>query len=152
TGANLFGGYGWGRRACDRKRYGKRRALTRAAFDLKPSLMAIDDVLHNGKAETCASLLAAALHVDAIETLGQAWDRIGRNAFAVVADARSDRSMTSSAGGGVHERESHPHMAAVFSVLDRVVNEILKQLDQLITLARNWGKIGACGNLDRDAF
>src|SRR5215471_10130003 len=112
--------------------------------------MAIDDVLHDGKAKTGAALLAAALHVDTIEALGEARNRVGRNALAIVAHAGGNRGFASTPAAAMHERKRHPDMTALPSVFDRVVEQVLEKLDELVALAGHRRQIGAGEDLDGD--
>src|SRR5205085_454659 len=105
---------------------GEAAALAGAAFDVQPRLMSIGDVLDYGEAEAGAALLTAAFHVDAIKAFGEPRDRVGGNAFAVVTDAGGDRRFRAARTRGMDERERHPDVAVLLSILDRVVHEVLE--------------------------
>src|SRR5215472_4304461 len=131
----LRGGNSGARSARSRERYGKRAALACAALNLKSSLMPVDDVLDDREPETRATLFAASLHIDAIKALGKARDRVGGDALAVIAHARSDRGLSPPAAASMHERQGDPDAAALPAILDRIVDQILEELDQLIALS-----------------
>ena len=73
-----------------RQEHGKRAASPGRALDLQPPLMPVEDVLDDGKAEPGAAALAAALDVDAIESLGQPRNCLARDAFALILDGDKD--------------------------------------------------------------
>jgi len=82
------------------------------------------------------------LNVDPVETLGQAGERALGDALAIVAHA--DRKHLAR----VADRD--PDMALRAPIFDRVVDEILEQLDQFVAVAGERGGPGA-GNFHRNA-
>src|ERR1700741_3618959 len=103
-----------------REKYPERASLPGPALDQEAALMAVDDVLDDGEAEPGAAPLPAALHVHAIEALGQARHRGLGDALAVVADAGDEHRLGSASGAGGAELEAHPDMSALAAVFDRV--------------------------------
>ena len=98
-----------------RQKHGECAALARRALDLQPALMAVEDVLDDGKAEPRTATLAAAFDVDPIESLGQARDGLARDAFAFILDARrgparASRRLPSSHAELIRTRSSRGHI------------------------------------------
>src|SRR3569623_1895337 len=96
--------------------------------------MAVDDMLDDRKPEPRAAPLAAAFYVHAIEPFGEARDRRLRNAFAIVADVNDQHLLCAAPTGKRAAFERDPDMAAVLAILDRVMDQILENLDQLNAL------------------
>ncbi len=89
--------------------------------------MGLDGVLDDREAEAGAALLARAGLVDAVETLEDPADRLGRNARAVIAHTHLDQAAFKPAGG-------HRQLSTGAPVLDAVVHEIREHLPQPIRI------------------
>src|SRR5262245_39716234 len=95
--------------------------------------MPVENVLDDREAETRATALAAALDVDTIEPFGEPRDRLARNTLALILDRNKD--LAAFAPAPFDAAECDPHGALFASVFDRVVDEVLEHLRQLIAIA-----------------
>ncbi len=94
-----------------------------------PAVMAADDVLDDGQAQPGAAALAAALHIHPIESLGQARQRLARDALAVILAPRPRH-------GRFRGPARHRHLPALAAIFDGVVDQVLEQLHQLVMVAQ----------------
>src|SRR5690606_13880012 len=126
-----------------RQKHGEPAALAELALDRETAAMAVEDVLYDGEAEAGAAQLARTAAIDAIESLGEARDVLGRNALALVGDghlrrdgrallARIARRGQAVAAGA---RDGDDDGGALAPVFHGVVEKVLEHLDELIALA-----------------
>lgn len=60
-------------------------AFAHFGFDVQPTTMALNNVLHNRQPKPCATTLATTMIVDAVESLGQPRKMLAGNSLALVA-------------------------------------------------------------------
>src|SRR5471032_857186 len=113
---------------------GEHRALADLAGDVEPSAVTIDNVLDDGETETGPPHGARSRRVDAIEALGQPRQVLAPDALAMVADGNGDewraRAASIEPGGDLDRRPVVP-------VFDRIVEQVLENLGQLVGLAEH---------------
>src|SRR5271165_6163647 len=101
--------------------------------------MAVDDVLNDCEAQRRAAALAAALHIYAIKPLRQARNGFTGDPLAIVFHRDGDHRAggTAAVQGGRARRlcKTDRDLPAHAAIFDRVVNEVLKELDELVALA-----------------
>src|SRR5687767_13124934 len=98
--------------------------------------MPIHNVLDDREPQAGAAPLAAAFDVHAIETLGQPRDRLAGYPLPLVCDSHEDLSALAPALR-CNPAERHPYGAVLAPVFDGVVNQILKNLRELIAFAHD---------------
>src|ERR1700704_4703494 len=108
-------------------------AFSECAVDLEQTPVMIDDMLHDGEAETGAAKLPRAGGIDPVEALGEPRDVLGENALAVVADRdlRRGRPREALQWGAGADLDGGPG-APVF---DRVIDQVLEHLGELVGIA-----------------
>src|SRR3546814_5985270 len=94
--------------------------------------MTADDMLDDGEPEPRPSHRPAAAGVDTIESLGEARQMLGRDAFAPVDHAHADHVRT-------RAFEPHCHILAVATIFEGVDDEVLDQLQELRAVAGDDG-------------
>ena len=68
----------------DREAGGECRAFARRGVDAEPALMAVEDMLNNGKAQAGAPALAAGQHIYPVEAFGQPGQMLWCNAGSII--------------------------------------------------------------------
>ena len=91
-------------------------------------------MLDDGKPQTRAAHFARAVAIHAVETLGQARDMHGIYARPVV-DHRDAEGRTAQRGITLQRRDLHLHLGRPAAVFDRILDQIAKDLAQLIGIA-----------------
>src|SRR3546814_17452559 len=86
--------------------------------------MTADDMLDDGEPEPRPSHRPAAAGVDTIESLGEARQMLGRDAFAPVDHAHADHVRT-------RAFEPHCHILAVATLFEGVYDQVLDHLQAL---------------------
>src|SRR4029077_5730092 len=110
---------------------GEHRAGAEGALDVEKSAVAVEDVLDDREPEPGPAHFARAGGVDAVEPLGQPWQMLAGDAFALI--PHSNRYKCSVPGIAAVRRPNpargrHRDLAAGAAVFDRVVEEVLKEL------------------------
>ena len=103
--------------------------------------MPLDDVLDDGEAEAGAADRAAAPRIDAVESLGQPRDVLGRDAVAFVADRQPHHAV------GIAPQLDRDGRARA-AVFHRVADQIVQRLAQLDAVAGHGRHV--VGELDGD--
>src|SRR5690606_34938149 len=111
--------------ANNRQTHGEDTPLAHLRLDDQPAAMAVEDVVHDGQPQPGAAQIAAARRVDPIESLGQARQVIARNTLAMVA-YRDFQPVLVPAAEMDFDRRIRP------AIFDRVVDQVLENLQQLI--------------------
>src|SRR4051812_32594936 len=96
--------------------------------------MPVQDVLYDGEPQSSAAALAAALHVDAVEALRQTRDGLAGNSLTLVLNRDEVLACTLPAGA-VRVTETDAHFAALAAIFDRIVQQVLEDLRQLVAIS-----------------
>ena len=96
--------------------------------------MTIQNVLDDGEPQTRAAAFAAAFNINAIKTFCESWNDLARDSFTLVFDGGIDLPSIPLTRR-VQLPEADTHMAFLSAILDCVVDKILKDLGQLVTVA-----------------
>ena len=118
-----------------RKTDGEGAALSQGAFDMQPAAMAIEDMLDDGQPQSGAAAFPTALHIDTIKTLGQARDRLAGDSLPVILDGSENLSQRIAPALAGRAPEMDAHRTALAAIFDRVVDQVLEHLDQLVAIA-----------------
>src|SRR5580704_9156187 len=105
--------------------------------------MAADDMLDDGQPQAGAALFPAAFDIDPIETFGEAGNGARRDTFAIVAHGYENLAIA--------QPQRDPDMAARPAIFDRIVDQVLEQLDQFIAFAHDRRQAGSAGDFDGNA-
>src|SRR6476659_10498711 len=105
------------------------RSRTGRADDRALSPVQRDDVLHDGEAETEATVASRRAALALAKALEDVRSELARDAFAGVDDRDLDL--------GVASRDAHLDLAAARRVADRVRQEVVDDLTQAIGVPRN---------------
>src|SRR4029453_336490 len=100
--------------------------------------MPIENVLDDGKPETGSAFLAACRNADPIETLGQPWQVLRCNAWAIVGN-RQDKAGTATSSFRLM-RNLDADTPSRLAVLQGVLNKILQELDDFVAIAADVGR------------
>src|ERR1051326_4013489 len=95
--------------------------------------MPIENVLDDSEPEASAAALATALHIDAVEAFGQARNSLARDTFALILDSNVMLACTRFCRR-LRVAKAHPYFAAHTAIFDRIVQKVLKDLRQLVTI------------------
>src|SRR6476619_7828865 len=107
--------------------------------------MAIQNMFDDGESKSGAAFVFA-LSLDAVEALGEAGQMFGRDAGTLVDDGDGVAGALPAMRGQALRLQ--PDLAAIGTVFQCVVDEILQNLNQLITIAADNGRAAEAFDLD----
>src|SRR5579883_3649726 len=117
---------------------GEDRPLAQLAFDLQQAPVVIDNMFNDREPEAGATELPGAGRVDPVEALGQPRNMLAEDALAVIAD-RDQRGGRARKPPG-RDAGAHLHGGSGPAVFDRVVDQVLEHLVELVGVARHLRK------------
>src|SRR4051812_48616677 len=97
--------------------------------------MAIQDVFDDRKTKTGAAFVAASAHVNSVEPLGQTRNGLAWDFLTFILDCDEHLLVPGASDRSFRAAEANANPAPLTSVFDRVVNQVLEQLRQLIAIA-----------------
>src|SRR5262249_21626690 len=109
--------------------------------------MAVEDVLDERKPKPGSALRAAVGHVNAVKSLGEPRQMLGRNARPIVAYRHARLAFT-----GFARRQRHVEAFAGSRVFEPVLDQILKYALEFGAIAEHDQALRRHGHLDLDAF
>src|SRR5271169_675915 len=124
---------------------GEYRTGAGGAFDIKKAAVTIEDVLNDCEPQSGSAHIARARGVDAVEALGQARQVFARDTLSTVAHGYRNEgalSAITTIGRPNAGRGGDRDLAGGAAVFDAVVDEILKNLGELVAIAQHVGQIG----------
>src|ERR1700730_4268152 len=124
---------------------GEHRAGAEGALDVEKSAVAVEDVLDDREPEPGPAHFARAGGVDAVEPLGQPWQMLAGDAFALITHSNRYKGGAPGTAAAIGRpspvRGRYRDLAAGAAVFDRIVEEVLKELGELVAVADRVGQI-----------
>src|SRR5580693_7850398 len=107
---------------------------SRRALDRQPAAMAVENVFDQRQAETGTALVAALADINPIKALGEARQMFRRDTRAVISHADLHFRF---AFGRFSGSQRNIDTLAGCTILKRVLDEVLKQTHQFVTIAKH---------------
>src|SRR5690554_1788615 len=120
----------------ERKQDGEGSTFPDLAFNGKHALMAIHDVLHNGKSEPGTTSRPAGGCIHPVESFGQAREIFSGDTRSIVAHGEAKHRLSAS----FRAAKSNVDPLAGAAIAERIVSKVLHDLRKLIPVPENEGE------------